>query len=646
MNGKRSVNCSSNPNNRGGLKMLKSISPYLFLLKQLVFLLLFFALLRSVFLIYNQQFFYIDKIDTTQVFLVFWNALKVDIATACYILIIPTLLITGELIVESKLWIKITRIFYIVILSVFALIYSGETGLYAEWKTKLSSKIFVALRNPMEVFQTASAMQFFSFLGLAILLAFGGYFILNRYFLGRTPLVDLRNWQKGLFFSITVALLALGLRGGFNAIPISTSAAYFSKHSFLNHAALNSGYNLAVSIFETRKFNYENPFIKLPAEEAQATTQQLLMPAKDTTEHILTTNRPNVVILLLESWSADLIESLGGEPGITPQFHELEKEGILFTELYSTGSRSHQAMAAIIGGFPATPYSTITENADKFSKLPSLNKIFKEHGYHTSFYFGGELNYGNIRAYLLHNDFDRIIEGKNFNGDFPRGRLGVHDEALFQRHLAEMDEQTQPFFSMLFTLSSHAPYDQPMEKVLDWGGNENEFINSAYYTDLHLGNYFREARNKKWFNNTLFIIMADHSHNTYRNWPLENFNYHKIPLLILGPVVKEQYRNTRKNQICANNDLPKTILNQLGWPSDSFTWSKDLFNPYSTELAYFELHYAFGFKRPAGAFVYSWDWDHFYQFDIDSTLNEDEQEKLIREGRAYLQTLFQEFIDM
>ena len=199
---------------------------------------------------------------------------------------------------------------------------------------------------------------------------------------------------------------------------------------------------------------------------------------------------------------------------------------------------------------------------------------------------------------------------------------------------------------MVFTLSSHAPYDQPMEKVLDWGGNENEFINSAYYTDLQLGNYFREARKKPWFNNTLFIIIADHSHNSYRNWPLENFNYHRIPMLILGPAVRQDLWHTTVDRISANNDLPKTILNQLGLPSDSFKWSKDLMNPYSKEFAYFELHYGFGWKRPSGTFVYSWDWDHYYQKDIDTTLNKDAEQKLILEGRAFLQVLFQEFIDM
>src|SRR5210317_57801 len=103
----------------------------------------------------------------------------------------------------------------------------------------------------------------------------------------------------------------------------------------------------------------------------------------------------------------------------------------------------------------------------------------------------------------------------------------------------------QPFFSVVFTLSSHSPYDQPMEKVLDWGGSENEFINSAYYTDRCLGEYFRKASQQEWYDSTLFIILADHSHNSYRHWDVHSPNYRNIPLLLYGNVLKEENKGQK-----------------------------------------------------------------------------------------------------
>jgi phosphoglycerol transferase MdoB-like AlkP superfamily enzyme len=348
----------------------------------------------------------------------------------------------------------------------------------------------------------------------------------------------------------------------------------------------------------------------------------------------------------LESWTADLIASLGGEPGITPQFAELEKEGVLFTDFYATGSRSQQAIAAILSGFPATPYTTITENPEKYTQLPSLVKMLNTEGYHTSFYFGGRLTYGNIKAFLYNNDFDKVIEQEDFDDSIPAGRLGIHDEYLFDRHIHDMKSVEQPFFSFLFTLSSHSPYDQPMENVLDLGGDENDFINSAYYTDLHLGRYFNEARKQEWYENTLFIIVADHSHNSYRNWPLTSFEYHRIPLMFLGEVVLPEYRGTRLNNIGCNTDIASTLINQLGMDPSAFAWSKDLLNPGSPEYAYFELHFGFGWKAPKGCFVYGWDWDYYYQKELKQGLGDAEKDELIKEGRAYLQVIFQAFLDL
>lgn len=617
-----------------------------FLLRLFVFWMIFFALLRIIFILYNQSELYYQDISDIELLGAFYHALVVDMATTSYLLAVSLLFIIAGSLWKSRPFTRAHNIYILLMVVIFGLITAGELGIYPEWKTKLSAKALKYLRRPDEVFFSISGHLFFSLLGTAVIIAFLGKYAYDRLVV-RSFEINKSKIQTALItFVVIASLLFVGMRGGFGPIPVSPSAAYFSNKNFLNHAAVNTGFNLAISVIESNKFNYVNPFNYHSPDEAIDLTRGLNDYPKDSTVRMLDNKRPNIVVLLMESWSADLIESLGGEPGITPEFNKLEKEGVLFTDFYASGGRSQQAIASLIGGFPATPYSTITENPDKYAKLPSIVEIFDAEGYHTSFYFGGKLTYGNIRAYLYQNQFDRIIEQDDFEPSLPSGRLGIHDEYLFNRYLHDFRDQTEPFFSMLLTLSSHSPYDQPVQNALDWKGAESDFVNSAYYSDSCLGVFFEEARKTEWYDNTLFIIMADHSHNSYKGHSLESFPYHKVPLLFYGQVLKEPARGTRNPKISQTADVTVTLLNQLGITSEQFRWGKDLFNPYSPEYAYFELHYAFGWKRPVGEFVYSWDWDYYYQFKIDTAASQLEKEQLVDEGKAYLQLLFQEFIDL
>jgi phosphoglycerol transferase MdoB-like AlkP superfamily enzyme len=352
-----------------------------------------------------------------------------------------------------------------------------------------------------------------------------------------------------------------------------------------------------------------------------------------------------MVILLMESWTADIIESLGEEPGITPEFAKLENEGLLFTRFYCSGNRSHEGIASLLGGHPALPYTTFTANPVKFPGLPSMVQIINKEGYHSSFYYGGQLNYGNLRAYLHYNQFEKIVEESDIDPSVPRGRLGVHDEYLYKRHIEDLKEMQEPFFSVLFTLSSHSPYDFPMEPVIEWAGNENKFVNSAYYADQCLGEYFRMARQQPWFDNTIFIIIADHGHNSYRNWRYESFEYHHIPLLFYGKALKDDFSGTQNNRIADNSSLPKTILKQLNLPADEFKWGSDLLNPYSPEFAYVVLNDGYMWKTPKGEVVYSMMWQHYYSKKFPEGSTSQQIDSFTRDGKSYVQELFQEFLD-
>lgn len=610
------------------------------LVKQLFFWMLFFAMARVVFLLYYLGNLKADGAGFFETLAGFFYALKLDFATACYFMVIPFFILLIQSFWTPSFLNFLNKGYSLFLMIVYTLITAGELGLYGEWKTKLNYKALMYFEHPAEVYNSASTIQFFSLLFIVVTLSAFSFWIYRKIFYKNIN-SEKRNYIFSvLFLLITPPLLVVGMRGGIQQIPIIQSQSYYSDKNILNLAATNNAFNLYISVIENLNNLGRNPFKYYEMDDAAKTIKQIYAVEKDTTINILNTNRPNVVILILESWSSDLIESLGGEPGITPEFRKLEKEGVLFTQILSSGSRSEQGMASIFGGFPAHPISSITKQPDKFVHLPSLVHVFNDLGYATSFYFGGQLIYGNIKGYIIYNQFNRIIEGDNFDRSAPKGKLGVHDEYTLDRLYHDLNSEEQPFFAGLFTLSSHSPYDQPMEELFTWGGNENHYINSAYYADHCLGNFFSSARTQPWFDNTLFILTADHSHNSYKNWPYHTVEYHSIPVLFYGKVIRDEYRGTKWAQPGSQVDFAATILAQMELPHDQFKWSRNLFNPYSPKFRYFGFDNGVIWTEPQGGFSYDADLNMYYWKTPDTI-----GEQVIKNGKIYLQEVFQEYLD-
>jgi phosphoglycerol transferase MdoB-like AlkP superfamily enzyme len=613
------------------------------LIRQLIFWMIFFALNRAVFLIYYHYLVAMEEATFGEIMAAFWHALRLDLATASYIIIIPFLLLILNSFFEGKIWKTLNKAYSFLVITAYTLICTVELGIYGEWKSKLHYKALHYLSNPEEVYNTASTSQFIWLLLIFLFLTALSILAYHRFVLPREKGQVQRKLGVIIMIILVPVFLFIGIRGGVQEIPITQAHAFYSNHNILNLAAVNSGYNFTFSMLSNYRFMNENPYRFMKEEEARAIVDKLNYSERDSTTSILSVERPNIVIILLESWTADLIYSLGGEEGITPEFEKLVEEGFLFKNFFASGNRSEQAMSAIFGGFPATPIVAITHNLDKVRKLPSMPAILKEAGYNSSFFFGGHLMYGGIKSYLTIAGFDEMTEIYDLPDTLPIGKLGVHDEALFDYQIAALNTMPQPFFSVAFTLSSHSPYDQPMEKVLDWGGSENEFINSAYYTDHCLGEYFRNASLEDWYDSTLFIIVADHSHNSYRHWDVHSPNYRKIPLLLYGNVLKAEYRGQNTRMTASQVDIPSTILNQLQLPDDDFYWSKDLFNPFADRFAFYETNNGYGWIRAEKYTYIVWEKGLGY---INLVANPaSKQEEYIREAQAYLQMVFQEYMD-
>ncbi len=611
------------------------------LLRQFIFWILLFDVSRLLFILYYANLIKAGHLPFSSVMGVFFWSLHLDAAVACYFLVIPFLLLAIQLLIRKDWPNLVNRIYAGLVILAYSLASIGELGIYREWKSKLTYKALLYLAHPSEVYNSVETGTFFLLLLLFILMAGGGIFVYLKWFGPRLhPEKKSKPWAMVAFFILMPALLATGMRGGVSPVPINQSQSYFSKHEILNHIAVNNLFSLFVSIFENYTVMEGNPYIFMEQARAERIVKEIYTVPKDTTVSILTTPRPNIVMLILESYSADLIESLGAKPGITPEFKQLEEEGILFTQVYTSGMRSEQGMASLFAGFPSHPHSCSVIQPEKYHALPSFPAVLKKNGYTTSFYFGGQLIYGNIKGYIYYNKFDKIIEGDDYPKSVPRGKLGIPDGYMLDDLAGDLPRQKRPFFTVLFTISSHSPYDQPYERPLDWGGTENDYINSAYYTDHCLGEFFNKVRKLPLYDSTLFILVADHSHSSYYNWYPGQREYRHIPLLMTGGALKPAFRGTRWEKLGNQHDLPATILAQMVIPGDEFTWSKNLLNPYSPEFAYFSNENGFGWIRPGIQYSMDLGKDWIYSYDIPPAFSD----SIRREGEAYLQVLFGEYL--
>ncbi|RLD37804.1 MAG: hypothetical protein DRI74_05720 [Bacteroidetes bacterium] len=619
------------------LRIIKS------LLKQYVYWLVVFAFMRLIFILSYLQSILSEDVPFSEILSTFYYALKLDVATASYFLIIPFFILFIQSLFSPP-WLNIVNKAYTAImLFAFILINTIELGLYAEWKGKLTYKALSYLDHPDEIINSAETGQTILLVLLLIILTAAGIYLYNRYFFTAILRIRIKLINSILFILLVPGLMLILARGGIQGIPINQSQSYFSKHLILNNAATNSAFNLFISVNENVKNINTNPFIEMPFEEAKPIVENLFARKSDSIPEILNQKRPNIVLLILESWSADLIETLGGEPGITPFFHSLEKESLLFDNVYGSGPRSEQAMASIFSGFPAHPISSITVQPDKYHGLASWVHILNNEGYKTSFYFGGQLIYGNIKSYILYNAFDRVKEVYDFNPKLPQGKLGIHDEYTLMEMADDLDQMKEPFLSALFTLSSHSPYDQPKPKVevLPWGGSERDYINAAYYTDQSLKKFFERARKTKWFKNTLFIIVADHSHSSYRKYNMQQSEYHKIPLMFYGPVLKPEFRGEINTHLGYQPDLVATLLPQINLDASAFYWSKNLLDDSTSQFAYTAYEEGFAWLRPTGQISYEKRFNYYYV----NTVPKAQFDSINKEGKAFLQVLFQDYMD-
>lgn len=609
-----------------------------YLVRLIFFWLLLFLFYRFLFISYHNS--RIPDGKFIEASFGFLYALRLDLSTACAATAIPFLLWAIHQFSNSKVIYTANILFNTLCISIVTLFSIANIKIYEEWGTPLSARAFHYLLYPQEILSYMSFSDIilsFSFIGVMIYVGVKSY---KKYVvdfsspLGSTSL-------KVLSVILIPFLLVIGYRGGLQLAPINESAAYYSTTQINNHIATNSMWYLAHSFVDAN--DTKNPYLFMDIAKAQEKTDALFEVATLNSQSIVKSKNPNIVIIVLESWTSDIIEELGGEKNVTPRFKELRKEGLLLSQMYSSGFRTEQGLTSVLSGFPSQPNNSIITTPSKAEKLPSLTSELNKRAYQSSFYYGGEIEFANMKSYLLNVGFETIVDKNSFAKDQLNSKWGAHDEFVLKKQMNGLMKAKAPFFSIVLTLSTHEPFEVTMQTPFNGSEEAEKFKKAAYYTDHCLFNYFEEAKKQPWYNNTLFVLVADHGHRLPKH---RNMNYpegRRITAMLTGGALIDSLRGKTFDKICNQHDIASTILNQLNIPYKSFNWSKDIFNANYKEFAYYSNDNSVGWITPQQNIVYSFNskTEPALQAKTQTTLND----SLVTDAKAYLQTLYEQYLN-
>ncbi|MDV6167749.1 LTA synthase family protein [Flavobacterium sp. DG1-102-2] len=515
--------------------------------------------------------------DTPDYWYIFPIGLRFDLILLCYLSFLPFLLLTF---IPNKHLHYIDRFlntYYILFISLILIMELSSPDFIKQYDTRPNRLFLDYLIYPKEVMGTLIK----SYLGSIILtvVVMGSFIYLlvkKRRSLFSTPNAEYRF--KLIMFLPVAFLLFFGARGSLTSKrPINGSNAVFSFDQLTNCMGLNSFYTVAFAAYSLK--NEDNPskmYGKMDENEAYKRVKKYMTAETgdftDPEFPLLHTQNPdtlsaqpmNVVIFLQESLGAEYVGSLGGKP-LTPNFDKLTNDGLLFTNLYCTGTRSVRGIEAVVTGFLPSPSESVVKLSNSQSGFFTLADLFKENGYDTSFIYGGMANFDNMASFFNGNGFDNIIDEEDFDKDGNKyalkGTWGYSDEDLVVKANDYFKSQRgKPFFSMMFSTSNHEPFEFPDGRIELFDKQKNTVNNAMKYADFAIGKFFELAKKEDYFKNTIFIVVADHNTRTYGK-NLVPINKFHIPALIIGPGVKKGSKFTR---LCSQIDLAPTLLDFAG----------------------------------------------------------------------------------
>ncbi len=504
----------------------------------------------------------------------FGLGLRMDLVTLGYVLILPTIVVLA---VPSKLLKRLTvplAGYFGLATTLFVLMEVVSYQFIAEYDAR-PNRLFIEHVGSREVLATIWAQHPLQVVAAAAIVAAAAVASVR---LGAWLARFASEWswkRRAKAFALFTPLVLLSARGTLDHRPLNAASVAFSGQNIVNQLTLNSTYTALRAWYDLRHerspseiygampmpemYERVRRYTNYPPEEEVGVEIPFLhrqSPAR-------ALERPrNLVIVLLESLGAEFVGSLGGKP-LTPNLDALSREGLWFTSLYSTGTRTVRGIEAVASDFLPTPGSSVVKLGKSQHGFFTIAELLRRSGYATEFVYGGESHFDNMAAFFLGNGFERAFNESDFEDPAFRGTWGVSDEDLMRKaNDVFVEHGDRPFFALVLTTSNHSPYEFPDGRIELYDAEKATRNNTVRYADYALGELFRLARNERYFEDTVWVVVADHDERTYGDDLIQVDKFH-IPGLILGPDVAP----ARFERVASQIDLLPTALHLLGIPT-------------------------------------------------------------------------------
>ena len=558
------------------------------------------------------------------------HGLTLDLSTALYFLIIPFLVVMVSLYwCKKQILTTILNIYNGIIAVAFSLAFVADTSLYEFWQFKLDASCLQYLETPTEAMASVSGSYLILRLVIWLVVAliiFWAYRTTVRPLWTVRPLrANYKSVAFGLFvFLLFVPLFIIGIRGGLGESTTNIGQVYYSSRQFLNHSAVNPVFSFLASIEKTASSVPEYRFMD---EDEREQLMEGIYPVESVdTDTLLRTKTPDVIIILLESCGGIFTEEIGRRKDIMPHLNRYVHEGIYFSQFYANSYRTDRGTLCTWSGYPSFPTSSVMKMPSKSRFLPGIAKSLREAGYQTTYIYGGDINFTNMRSYLVTIGFDQLVWQSDYTLEEQRSaKWGVRDDITFAT-LYEQVARFKPDEHYLIgysTLSSHEPWDVPTHEL------KEEIPNAFNYLDRCIGNFIEQVRKTPQWDNLLVVLLPDHGYSYFGVGEEDELHDH-VPMLWLGGAVKSP---RRIELLCNQTDLPATLLGQMGLPHDDFLFSRDIMSKnYTYPFAVHTYNNGITMKDSTGFAVYDLNANRVI---VDKSTD---SQTLIRRGMAILQT--------
>ena len=599
--------------------------------KRLIYLISFFCTIffifmiqKPVFMLYNHS---LEKGYPLNDYLqVMFHGASLDATTAGYLTALPFIIIIISIWFKKFPIKKILFPYYLIASALLSIAFVVDMGLYPFWGFKLDASIFLYLDSPKEAFASVS-IGFIIIRIIAILLLIA----LNTWIMLKVTPTLLRTVNKkaiGLLGTLLLGgILFIIIRGGITESTSNVGQVYFSNDQFLNHSAVNPNFSLLSSLSKSKDFASEFDFFE---ENQRAELFKDLYPTHDGDSilQVLNSKRPNILIILLEGFGGVYVEPLGGLPDVSPNLNRLSEEGIFFTQCYANSFRTDRGTICALSGYLGLPNASVMKIPAKSRTLPAISEELVKAGYSTDFLYGGDINFTNMKSYLLSKGYQKLTADKDFSlAEQTSNVWGVNDDITFEYLYQQLcNRQEGPWFTTFLTLSSHEPFEVPYNRL------QEKTPNAFAYTDDCLGKFIDKLKRTPVWENLLIVCLPDHGSIYPRGSSDWGGKYSHIPMLWIGGAVKQPMKI---DKIMNQTDMAATLLGQMGLDHSMFTFSRNVLgSSYTYPFAFYCYNNGFSFRDSTGVSAFD---NNIMQTTYNDPIP---NEKRVERGKSILQTVY------